>query len=719
MPEDIALENAILAVLGAAILVWLITASRERGAGGINFVQAMKFSLLRFVFGIRHTGFPTTSDWKGPIVFTVLAQSSLDGRILRPFLPAQTFHVDAREQGDTHAMTLFKSVMAGHGIACLYLPPEVEASPETMNILATAGAIARDAGARIVPVFVRGTRFSIFSYWKQEQAPRSLLPQVFIAAAPEFHLAGTDGQLLADQLLDGMANAKFRTVNSRQSLFEALVASARLHGASRQVVEDALGSRLTYRALLVGVRALAKRIAGMSRSGEAIGILLPNTSGVVVSLFAVASAGRVAAMLNYTAGAANISSALTTGNISTVLTSRSFIEKADLGSLVDAMTAGGARIVYVEEIRENIGLAEKLRAFLLWRRPVEKRSADDPAVVLFTSGSEGTPKGVVLSAHNLIANAAQADCRIDFSCEDTLFNVLPLFHSFGLLGGAFLPLFYGVRLFLYPSPLHYKLIPTVARRARPTVMFGTDTFLNGYARAAKDGDFDSLRMIVAGAEAVKPETRRMYRERFGASIVEGYGMTEASPVVAVNSATFSKDGSVGRLLPGMEMRLEPEEGIAEGGRLFISGPNLMLGYLLPDKPGTVQPLAGKWHDTGDIVSVDERGFISIKGRARRFAKIAGEMISLGAVETMVKRLWPEGEHAAVAVPDKRRGERIVLVTTQSPAPKDELIAYAKDHGAAEMMIPDDIVRVDSIPVLGSGKVDYAAATQLVAGRVPV
>jgi acyl-[acyl-carrier-protein]-phospholipid O-acyltransferase/long-chain-fatty-acid--[acyl-carrier-protein] ligase len=246
-------------------------------------------------------------------------------------------------------------------------------------------------------------------------------------------------------------------------------------------------------------------------------------------------------------------------------------------------------------------------------------------------------------------------------------------------------------------------------------MFGTDTFLNGYARAAKDGDFDSLRMIVAGAEAVKPETRKMYRDRFGALIVEGYGMTEASPVVAVNSATFNREGAVGRLLAGMEMRIDPVEGIEEGGRLQISGPNLMLGYMRDDKPGVLQLRDGHWHDTGDIVAVDKDGFIAIKGRAKRFAKIAGEMISLGAVEMMVKQLWPEADHAAVAIPDKRRGERIVLVTTQAPARKDELIAYSKRYGATEMMIPDDIVNVDAIPVLGSGKVDYTATMKLVAG----
>ncbi len=213
--------------------------------------------------------------------------------------------------------------------------------------------------------------------------------------------------------------------------------------------------------------------------------------------------------------------------------------------------------------------------------------------------------------------------------------MLPVFHSFGLTGGTILPLATGVKLFLYPSPLHYKLIPETAAKARPTILFGTDTFLGGYARSAKDTDFASLRLVVAGAEPVRSDTRRVWRERFGAEIVEGYGLTEAAPVVAVNTAAHGRDGSVGRLLPGMRMRLEPVEGIAEGGRLWVSGPNVMMGYMTADRPGVIQPLERPWHDTGDIVAVDREGFVFIRGRAKRFAKIAGEMVSLGAVEMLV------------------------------------------------------------------------------------
>jgi acyl-[acyl-carrier-protein]-phospholipid O-acyltransferase/long-chain-fatty-acid--[acyl-carrier-protein] ligase len=248
-------------------------------------------------------------------------------------------------------------------------------------------------------------------------------------------------------------------------------------------------------------------------------------------------------------------------------------------------------------------------------------------------------------------------------------------------------------------------------------MFGTDTFLAAYARTAESDDFSSLRFAVAGAESVRPETRRVWRERFGAEIIEGFGLTEAAPVVAVNTASHGRDGTVGRLLPGMRMRLEPVEGIPEAGRLWLSGPNVMLGYMTADRPGELQRLDGEWHDSGDIVSVDREGFLSIRGRAKRFAKIAGEMVSLGAVEMLVQALWPEERHAAVAVPDKRRGERVVLVTTATNADAEALRSHGRKAGAAELMVPNDIVKVSSMPLLGSGKTDYVSARRLALERL--
>ena len=459
----------------------------------------------------------------------------------------------------------------------------------------------------------------------------------------------------------------FRASLRNQSLFQAVGDAGSAFGSGRVIVEDAVSGALTYRELLAGARILGQRFEALSAPGEAVGLLLPNSNGVAMSLLGLLSSGRVAAMINYTAGPANVAASIRTAIIRTIVSSRAFIAKASLDDIVEAAGKAGAKFVWLEDLRGGISKPEKLLAALLWRRPLGSQDAKKPAVILFTSGSEGTPKAVVLSNRNLLANARQVEARIALSAEDRLLNVLPVFHSYGLTGGTILPLLAGVRFFLYPSPLHYKLIPQTAAKIRPTIMFATDTFLTAYARTASDSDFESLRLVVAGAEAVRAETRRVWRERFGAQIVEGYGMTEASPVVAVNSATHGRDGSVGRLLPGMRMQVEPVEGIEEGGRLWVAGPNVMMGYMSSDRPGELVPLETGWHDSGDVVAIDREGFIQIRGRTKRFAKIAGEMVSLGAVEMLVQSLWPEDHHAVVSVPDKRRGERIVLVTTAEAA----------------------------------------------------
>jgi acyl-[acyl-carrier-protein]-phospholipid O-acyltransferase/long-chain-fatty-acid--[acyl-carrier-protein] ligase len=709
--------NAVIAVIAAALIASAISAWRVRVRLGLTYGQASRHVLFRFIFGMRLRGLEHVRESPGPLLYIISRQSRLDRLLLSTYLPIGTFHVLLDGNPD-YIFSVLKSALEGRARACLYIPKEVEASAETMARLERVGALAKHTGARVLPICIRGTRHSILSLWPREKAPRSLLPQIIFNVGPPVFLPDGINKRLDDALLDGVMLARFRSTNLTQTLFEALALAARVNGPGRVIVEDAVGGRLSYRQLMIGARVLAVRFAAMSRRGEAIGVLLPNSGGAVLTTIALMSAGRVPAMLNYTAGSAAVIAAIEAADIGTIVSSRVFADKADLQELLLRVRAAGTRIVFLEDTRTQITTREKLLALLLWRRAVQPVGADDPAAILFTSGSEGAPKGVVLSSRNLIANAAQADCRVDISPADCLFNVLPLFHSFGLLGGMLLPLLYGVRLYLYPSPRHYKLIPASVRKLKPTIMFGTDTFLAGYGRAAHDGDFASVRMIVAGAEPVRAATRTLFMKRFGTRIIEGYGLTEASPVVAVNSSTFFRDGTVGRLLPGMQMRIEPVSDMPDGGRLLLAGPNVMLGYLSPDRPGQIQPMAGKWHDTGDLVAVDERGFITIKGRARRFAKIAGEMISLGAVEVMVQQLWPDAEHAAIALPDARRGERIVLITTQTePVDRHELIAHARRLGAAELLLPDEIIRVDVLPLLGSGKTDYPAIAELARERL--
>jgi len=255
-------------------------------------------------------------------------------------------------------------------------------------------------------------------------------------------------------------------------------------------------------------------------------------------------------------------------------------------------------------------------------------------------------------------------------------------------------------------------VPELVYDTNATILFGTDTFLTGYARMANAYDFYSVRYVFAGAERVRDETRNVWSSKFGLRILEGYGATETAPVIAVNTPMHYRPGSVGRFLPGIRHRIEPVPGIEKGGRLFISGPNVMLGYLRAENPGVIEPPEEGWHDMGDIVEVDELGFVTIAGRAKRFAKIGGEMVSLTAAETQAADLWPDNQHAVVSIPDDRKGEQLVLVTDRPDADREALSAHAKANGIAEIMVPRTVVVSDSVPLLATGKVDYPAVQAL-------
>jgi acyl-[acyl-carrier-protein]-phospholipid O-acyltransferase/long-chain-fatty-acid--[acyl-carrier-protein] ligase len=362
-------------------------------------------------------------------------------------------------------------------------------------------------------------------------------------------------------------------------------------------------------------------------------------------------------------------------------------------------------------------LASKIPG-LSYRLTHRKRDPDAPCVVLFTSGTEGTPKGVALSHANIQANRYQVSSRIDFGPTDIVFNPLPMFHSFGLTCGTLLPILSGIKTFLYPSPLHYRIIPELVYETNASLMFGTDTFLAGYGKFAHPYDFYSLRYAFTGAEKLRDQTRSLWGERFGVRVFEGYGATETAPVLSLNTPMQNRPGSVGRLVPGMRYRLEKIAGIEQGGQLWVSGPNVMAGYLRADNPGQLAPPEDGWYDTGDIVDVDAEGFLTIKGRAKRFAKIGGEMVSLASVESLLADLWPSHAHAVVSVPDSRKGEQLMLVTDNQQAEREAILAYAKRAGIAELGVPKCIMTVDSVPLLGSGKIDYVSVQQI-AERRPV
>lgn len=517
-----------------------------------------------------------------------------------------------------------------------------------------------------------------------------------------------------------MTPAIFNVAACRMSLFGALRDAARRHGAGKVILEDVERQPLTYGRLILGSLVLGRRLKMETLPGQATGLLLPNVNALVLSLFGLNAFGRTVGLLNFTAGARNIQSAIKTGPLPVVVTSRRFVETAKLDDLVDAicetewMPGRTGRVVYLEDIRKGISRTDKLIGLAGSLAPTFATSPPKPgdiAVMLFTSGTEGAPKGVALTNTNLVANARQIFQHATgaLSAADTALNPLPMFHSFGLTAGTLMPLLNGMRTVLYPSPLHYKQIPKLMKETKSTLLFSTDTFLQGYARAGDEGDTDTLRYVVAGAERVKDATREIWG-RSGTEILEGYGATECSPVISCNLPDHKRHGSVGRVLPGIETRLSPVEGISDGGRLQVRGPNVMAGYILPNAPGLIVPPAGGWHDTGDIVTIED-GYIFIRGRAKRFAKIGGEMISLAAVEAMASGLWPDNTHVCVSLPDARRGESLVLVTDKPDADKAALSAYAREQGVAELWVPKALLVTQQIPILGSGKVDYAATLE--------
>ena len=588
-----------------------------------------------------------------------------------------------------------------------------------MKVYEGPGMVADKARAKLLPVRLEGAQYTPFSRlkgkvrirWFPKISVQFLEPQDF-AIPPE--LKGRKRrQFAGNRLYDLMTEMMFASSDYRRTLFQALLDARGTHGSGHLVLEDIERRPLSYRRLIMGSFVLGRRMAKATAPGENVGVLLPNVMGAGVTFFALQAYGRVPAMLNFSTGPANAALACRTAQVRTLFTSRRFVEMGRLDEMVRTIGEAGAKIAYLEDLRASLSPLDKLLGLAAGAFPqiaywiaCRVRDPERPAVVLFTSGTEGAPKGVVLSHRNIQANRYQVASRIDFGPSDIVFNALPMFHSFGLSTGTLLPILFGLRVFLYPSPLHYRIVPEMVYGTNATILFGTDTFLSGYARFAHPYDFYSVRFVCSGAEKLKEQTRRLYSERFGVRIFEGYGATETAPVLAMNSPMQSRPDTVGRIMPSIDWRLEPVPGIDEGGKLVVSGPNVMAGYLRADNPGVLQPPEDGWYDTGDVVAIDADGYVSIKGRMKRFAKIGGEMVSLAAVEGYVSRLWHGYAHAVVTLPDPKKGEQLVLVTENPAAARDELVSFARADGVAEISVPRTILKVNQLPVLGTGKVDY-------------
>jgi acyl-[acyl-carrier-protein]-phospholipid O-acyltransferase/long-chain-fatty-acid--[acyl-carrier-protein] ligase len=637
---------------------------------------------------------------------------------LRPFLAMmRTWPVDPT---NPFAMKSLITELKKGGRCVIFPEGRITTTGGLMKIYDGAAMLADKTGAVLLPVRIDGVQFSKASYLAGKY-PLRAFPKITLTFLPPCsadipkEVRGRKRREMTQIFLsDLMRNAACSTMDHRKTLFQALLEARDLYGRKRVIVMDAARKKVNYGQLIATSLALGNLFQPVTRKGENVGLLMPSSIATVALSLGLSRMGRVPAMLNYTAGAKNILSCSAAACIKTVVTSRRFVTAGKFESLIESLNEGGIKIIWLEDYAK-IGVFTKISAWLKERimsAGKAKGNPDDPALILFTSGSEGAPKGVVLSHANIIANRNQLISSIDFCPSDVVMNAMPMFHMFGYVVGTLMPLFTGIKTMYYPTPLHYRLIPLVAYDIDATVIFGTDTFLYGYARNAHAYDFYSLRYAFAGAEKLRELTRKLWGEKFGIRVIEGYGTTETS-IIAANTALMFSVGTVGRLMPGMNARIEPVPGIDKGGRFYVKGLNVMLGYLKTDKPGIIQAPEVGWYDTGDIIHINEKGFLSIKGRAKRFAKVGGEMISLTALEEEIERLWPGVGHAVVTAEDERKGEQLILVTEKQDALRNELSSFLKETGYMEVSIPKKIIVVPKLPLLGSGKTNYPDVTELV------
>lgn len=692
-------------------------------------------SLLRLIFRILFKLRLVNLDklqFTGPTVIIPNHISFLDGVFLYLFLPGEVVyvvnthiarrfsfalkfcrHITIDPLNPYSLKQIVNVVKAGRPVV-LFPEGRITTTGGLMKVYDGIGFIVQKTGATLFPLIFTGLERSKTSRLKGKVRTQWFPEVQMVVDDPvkltidESKRARFQKRVLSDKILEIMQNALYLARHQEEiNLFNQLLKYAKIHGAKKVAVRD-ISRQVTYRTLLTACYIMARKFAAIMKNEENTGVLLPNSSAHVITLFALFYNGKTPAILNFTAGTQNILDCAETSKLKTIITSRLFIEKAGLTNLVNQL-AGHYQMVYLEDIKSSVSFRDKFTGFIKYIVSKKAPATKGQRLILFTSGSESKPKGVVLSHSNIMTNINQASCVIDFTPGDKILNALPMFHCFGLTAGTILPLLSGVEVYLYPSPLHFKIIPELAYDYNATILFGTSTFLAGYGNYAHPYDFYSIRYVFAGAEKLREETRVLWQDRFGIRIMEGYGTTETSPVLSLNTNLFYKKGTVGKFLPGIRWMLEEVEGIAEGGNLLVQGPNIMEGYLLHGK-GFVP--VGQWYNCGDLVSIDDQGFITIKSRLKRFAKISGEMVSLNLVEEVAEKCFGAAGCAAVNIPHAKRGEMIILFAADRSFNKQTLQHYLSRHGYSMLLMPAELITVDKLPLLGSGKTDYVTLINL-------
>ena len=706
----------------------------------------MRFCLRVFfrLCKVRVYGLEKGKSFDGPVIYFSNHLSTLDALILYAFLPNEPFFAvskeDAREPKNrfflrkrglklfkplepTSVKTVLERIKKGRSVV-VFAEGRMSEEGGLLKIYETAGFMADKLSVPLVPVWITGAQYSVFSPSKGE-LPRRLFPRIRVTVqkpipfkvSPEKH---RDRNYVSNELYRMLLDLSFKSrYYPENSLFYELMKTAKVNAKTGlfqrpDFVEDTNRVPHTYKKIIIKSFIYGRYLKKFVEQQETCGIMLPNSIDNLTILLGLMAYERVPAMMNYSSGVQNILSAMKTAEVKTVITSNSFVKSMGLQEVVDALQEAGIKVISLKEVKRQVLTRTYFKAWLSYKFKYvpHKKSGDKKGVILFTSGSEGVPKAVVLSHQNLTANIFQTCSMVHISAKDLLFNALPMFHSFGLTVGTLFPLICGGRLFLFPSPLRYREVAELCYSTGATMLFGTDTFLSGYERVGHPFDFHKMRYVMGGAEPVKKETRDRWAEKFGIRLFEGYGATETSPILSLNNHIFCRYGSIGQIVPFVEHRIKPVDGVENGGVLEVKGPNIMMGYMFADNPGVLVPPKDGWYETGDVVELDEDGFLFIRARLKRFAKVAGEMVSLPQVEKIAETVYGgKYNFAAVAVPHASKGEQIVLVSTYKRAKLDKFTAYTKENGYSELANPRIIVYRDEIPVLGTGKRNYIALTK--------
>lgn len=709
-------------------------------------VRSIVRSVLHFFFKVKIKGLENLSNAGDRVVITPNHTSFLDGVLMAAYFPNKILFaiysgylkkwwvkpiklfIKAFPLDTTNPFSLRSLIkeVKKEGSCIIFPEGRISVTGGLMKIYEGPGVIADKANANILPVRIEGAQYSLFSRMKNK-VRLQLFPKITITVL-EHRVIDIDipgdirgrerRRILGEKLYRIMTETFYESQRKDDHLTQSLLDARNIHSGNKIIINDISGEDWDYNKVILRSLIVSKYLNSWAKEEDIVGVFLPNTAAFAVVFFGVQFARKSAALLNYSLGPHNILSCVKAAKCNRIVTARSFIEKGNLHGVTDALHKAGYDVLYLEDLKKQNLIKEKALGMLSnLRYKINSRvsrlyDANKSAVILFTSGSEGAPKAVVLSSKNLLSNHKQMAAVIDFNPSDKILNSMPVFHAFGLNIGFLLPIIHGIEVFMYPSPLHYRIIPEIIYDFNATIFFGTNTFLSGYARYAHAYDFFSTRYVFAGAEKLLDETKKIWMDKFGIRIFEGYGATEASPVISSNTPMHYRAGTVGQLMPGIEHRIDKVDGVDEGGRLFVRGDNIMLGYYYVDTPGVLCPPVKGWHDTGDIVTIDTDGYVTIQGRAKRFAKIAGEMVSLTTVEANISLIFPEHEHAVVALPDERKGEKLILITTNENVKASDIRSKSIEQGYSDLYCPKEIIWVKQLPILGTGKIDYSACREL-------